>query len=79
MKDEDRIKLSRAIEFLTEKECESVTINANNADFSGPNSCISYNGRATEYEDMMFFNDTVLQCLEDAVFFKVREDGKNSL
>jgi hypothetical protein len=62
----DAVEIFRLIEILRSQEADSVTINADNADFFGPNSVVECNGDWTNWEDKRFSGDNLLGALEAA-------------
>jgi len=67
----DEAATVRFINDLRGHEGDSVTILCNNPDFNGqPNCAILCNGEWTDYDDLRFKGDTVLQCLARASIAK---------
>lgn len=60
------IQCMQLIDGIRSEECWHVEICADNADFSGPNSCVVVEGFWPENEERMFFGESILQCLRTA-------------
>jgi hypothetical protein len=61
------ISICNAIGELTAEEASGVNILSENADFGGPNRAVEVCGPWTDYVDIRFDGDDLLQCLERAV------------
>lgn len=67
------IKICNAIGYLTDEEASAVNILAENASFEGVNRAVECCGDWTNYVDVRFEGDNLLQCLERAVTAKREE------